>query len=323
MENIDERREREELVGQVVDIIQLAADLQKKAATVLETLMLWNPPEHGEEASPEPEQPKPNFVPLCPPPPVTDPMRGVSVAVPAAGPVAITNTPTPAEPKRLTKRNRILDLYEQDCRVTEQDLARVMHMSIAEVAQILLRARETRDPRVIEGDKIRARRNEISEPVKEDYDSEKIRETGERLLEATLAKPKPAPAETGPVKARNGVSLPRLNLPPLPEEKRKTPGWQAPKVEIPADKMLIEDSFERAVHCPKGFFRASEGVRDVMIRLSDSQMYSIDSLIKIGKWKTMSEAEAAIRGLKPLLADCGLDLKITGGLVKLNRQENA
>ena len=94
MESIDQRREREELVGQVCDIIQLAADLQKKAASVMETIMLWNPPDEETQASQEPEQPNPNFVPLTPPP---TPPQTCSVAVPAAGPVAITNDLSPVE----------------------------------------------------------------------------------------------------------------------------------------------------------------------------------------------------------------------------------
>jgi hypothetical protein len=314
MESIDQRREREELVGQVCDIIQLAADLQKKAASVMETIMLWNPPDEETQASQEPEQPNPNFVPLTPPP---TPPQTCSVAVPAAGPVAITNDLSPVEKKvGTTRRNRILDKWESDARVTINDLASDMHMSMADISEILLRARKVRDPRVIQGDQIRAEQLENSQETAAAVAAAEV------IIDKVIASPPPKPEPTY-AKARNGVSLPKLNLPPLPEEKRKTPGWQPPVKQLNEFELIVLTD-DRAIHGPKGFFRASDGVRDVMVRLSDSQMYAIDSLIKIGKWKTLSEAETAIRGLKPLLADCGLDLQIKAGLVKLNRQqENA
>ena len=326
METIDQRREREELVGQVADIIQLAADLQKKAASVMETIMLWNPADEEPQALQTEEKPQPDFVPLSPAGPQT-----CAVAVPAAGPVAITNDLSPVEKKvGPTRRNRILDKWESDARVTIPNLAADLHISIAEVTEIITRARKVRDPRVIQGDQIRAEQRENSEPsrliggeYREPADDATVREAAAGELDQMLAAPRPKPGPTY-AKSRNGVSLPKLNLPPLPEEKRKTPGWQPPRIHLADDKILVIDEDDRAVHCPKGFFRASDGMRDVMVRLSDGNMYAIDSLIKIGKWKTLSEAFDAIRGMKQLLADCGLELKITGGLVKLNRQqENA
>jgi len=308
-ETIDQRREREELVGDMADIIQLAAELQKRAAKVMETIMLWNPPEE-DEPQPEPPAP-PKFVPLSPPPEKPQPACTVTVE-PAPGPVQATNP----EPKvdlgprhpdgtlKRTRRNRILDAWERSAHFTVQAMARDLKISQGEIHEILDRARQTKDYRVIAGDELRKREPKIPATVEKN--------------------PEPAPQpEPTVMKARNGVSLPRVGLPDLPEELgRKPPGWMPPLKGIPVDSIIVVQPENRAVHGHKGYFRANKPTLDVMQKLSDGGMYPAGALLNIGKYSTVGDALDKLRALKPILGAIGVDLQINAGLVKLNRLED-
>jgi hypothetical protein len=312
-ETIDQRREREELVGNMADIIQMAAELQKRAASVMECIMLWNPPQEEQGEAPEP----PKFTPLSPPPEKSQPACAVTVS-PAPGPVQVTN----AEPKvdlgprhpdgslKRTRRNRILDAWEQSEHFTVQAMAADLKMAQSDVNEILDRARQTKDHRVIAGDELRERELKISATVEKNPEPEPAQMVGQWQ-------------DPGPiVKARNGVSLPRVGLPDLPEELgRKPPGWMPPLKGIPHDAILVVQPENRAVHGHKGYFRANKPTLDVMQKLSDGNMYPAQTLLSIGKYATASETLDKLRLLKPMLAAIGVDLKINAGLVKLNRIE--
>jgi hypothetical protein len=319
-ETIDQRREREELVGNMADIIQMAAELQKRAASVMECIMLWNPPQEEQGEAPEP----PKFTPLSPPPEKSQPACAVTVS-PAPGPVQVTN----AEPKvdlgprhpdgslKRTRRNRILDAWEQSEHFTVQAMAADLKMAQSDVNEILDRARQTKDYRVIAGDELRKREPKIPATVEKNPGPALDPED-----EVNLGLPPNKDAPTI-IKSRNGVSLPRVGLPKLPEDDdRKPPGWMPPLKGIPHDTILVVQPENRAVHGHKGYFRASKSTLDVMQRLSDGNMYPAQTLLGVGKYATVSDTLDRLKGLKPILGAIGVDLQINAGLVKLNRLED-
>lgn len=317
VESNKQRREREDIIGRIVDLSHQIGDMQRTVADVLARLATLNAPEPREVPGTD-----------------IDGIRGVLERVnqktKKLDKPFVDYASKPRAPSQ-GRGQRILELYSQDPPLEPKQIAKVLKIATQAVVELLEQARRENDPRLKHGDELRAKRPEAApmvaaEPVeiiKADAQRELVERIAEKQKEAQPnLQPQPVSMVQAPATVRSKF------IPSLPKRELTLPGAvssvKPPERKIDINKVLEVDAGLSTIHGPLGCFSASFEVCDTLQRLTDGQMFTYSALAKIGRWGSESACREGMSRLGPMLHDIGVEVVRAGhGLIKLKRREDA